>query len=112
MQAGLERDAQQRMPGRMELNLVEPVAVAVERAKLRRRFVGVEAKLHGLRLTQRGAERRELAVRPSRLLAPDRLAQHGVAREQIIGLKRRRLVADLEHSRSPSPVIPGHAQCA
>ena len=36
MQTGAQRDGHQLMPGRMELDLVEAVAVAVERAQNRR----------------------------------------------------------------------------
>ena len=103
MQAGAQRDSHQFVPGRMEVHLVEPVAVAVERAQNRRVFVGIETKLHRLRLAERGAERGEPFLRPTRLLALDRFAQHGVACEQIIRLERRRLVGDLEHgSRAPA----------
>ncbi len=97
MQPGFQRDGEQRVPGRMELNLIEPMAVAIERAQHRRVFIGVEAKLHRFRLTQRRTQRGQLAARPFGPLARNSLAQHNVAREQIIGLERWRLVADLEH---------------
>src|ERR1700688_2305314 len=82
----------------MKFHFVEAMAKTIERAQDRRIFVGVEAELHRLRLAQCGAEHRQLAFRPTRLLALDRLAQHRVAGEQIIGLERRRLVANLEHA--------------
>ena len=105
MQAGAQRDRQQFMPGRMEFDLIDAVTVAVEGTQGRRILVGVEAELDGLRLAQRRAERLQPVFRPARLLARDRLAQHRVAGEQVIGLERRRLVGDLEHRLLP--VIPG-----
>ncbi len=97
MQTGAQRDGHERVPGRIEVDFVEPMAVTVEGAQGRRVFVGVETELHGFRLAERGAECAQPIFRPARPLARDRLTQHGIAAEKIIGLERRRLVADLEH---------------
>ena len=67
MQAGAQRDRQQLVPGRMEVDLVEAMAVAVERTQDRRILVGVEAELDRFRLAERGAERGEPVFAPSRL---------------------------------------------
>ena len=106
MQAGAQRNRHQRVPGRVVVDFVEAMAVAVERAQHRRVFIGVEAELNGFRLAERGAERVQPVFRPARPLALYRLAQDGIAREQIIGLERRRLVADLDHESSPAKTLP------
>ena len=90
------------MPGGVKLDFVQSMAVAVERAQNRRVPVGIEAELDGLRSAQRDAERVEPSFGPFGIFAPHRLAQHGVAGEQVIGLKRRRLVYDLEHEGLPA----------
>ena len=79
MQAGAERDRQQFVPGRMKIDLVDAMAETVEAAQARQIFVGVEAKLDGLRLAQRRAERVEAGLAPAGAFALDRLAQHDVA---------------------------------
>src|SRR6185437_17000338 len=88
----------------MKFDFVEPVAVAVVALEDRRIAIGGKAECDGLWAPERGAQAREFTFRPARPLTRDRLAQHGVAGEKIVGLKRRRLVCDLEHH---TLVIPG-----
>ncbi len=97
MKTGLQGDFEQSMPGRVKLDFVEPMAVAVKRTKLRGKPVGIEAKLHGLGLAEPGAQFGQFTFRPACTFPAHRLAQYGVAREQIVRLKRRRLVLNLEH---------------
>ena len=89
---------EQFVPGRMELDLVEAMAVAVER-----RSCGVNLLASKPSWIVSGLP----SVAPSAVSSPppsprpraDRLAQHGIAGKQIIRFKRRRLVLDLEHRR-------------
>src|SRR5258707_10768348 len=108
MQPGFERNSQKFVPGRMKLDLVEAMTVAVERAQLRRGFIGVETELDGFGFTESGAQCGEFAMRPTGTLTRHRLTQNNVAREQIVGLERRRLVLDLEHGRV---LRQGHCHC-
>src|SRR3974390_3669785 len=86
----------------MKFHLIKSVTVAVERAKLRGEFVGIETKLDGFRLAERRAQFRQFPFGPARRLAPNGLAQCTVARKQVVRLERRRLVLDLEHGRKVS----------
>src|SRR4029077_1737125 len=97
MKTSPESDFEQLMPSRVKLDFVEPVAVTVERPKLRGELVGIETELHGLRLAEPGTEFSQFAFGPACAFAAHRLAQCGVAREHIVRLKRRRLVLHLEH---------------
>src|SRR3989304_2510229 len=96
MQAGFERDAEQVVPSRGELNLVEAVAVAVVALQLGRITVSGHAELDRLRPAERLSKRRQLSFRPGGPLALDRLTQHDIAGEQIVRLERRRLIEDFE----------------
>src|SRR5215475_10734410 len=97
MQTGGESDREKFVPGRMEFDLVQAVTVTIERAQLRSKSVGIEAKPDGLRLAECRAESGQLVFCPTCTFALHGLAEHRVAGKQIIGLKRRRLVLDIEH---------------
>src|SRR5215475_3353576 len=97
MQTGGESDREKFMPGRMEFDLVQAMAVTIERAQLRSKSVGIEAEPDGLRLAERCPQGRQFAFCPARALALHGFSEHSVAGKQIVGLERRRLVLDLEH---------------
>src|SRR5215471_3210843 len=103
MQPGFESDAEQLVPCRVKFDLVKAMAIAVESAQLRRELVGIEPELNGFRPAEPCTQGVQLALSPRRPFPPDRVTQNNVAREQIIGLKRRRLVLHLEHRRQKSP---------
>src|SRR5260221_10677369 len=86
MQPGFERNSQKFVPGRMKLDLVEAMTVAVERAQLRRGFICGETELDGFRVTESGAPCGEFTMRPTGTLPRPPLAQNNIAREQIGGL--------------------------
>jgi hypothetical protein len=81
----------------MELDLVDAMTVAIEVAQGGRMSVGIEAELHRLRPPEDLAERPQPGLGPVAVLARQRLAQRQVGLEQVVGLERRRLVADVEH---------------
>jgi hypothetical protein len=64
---------------------------------LRGKPVGIETELHGLGFTEPGAQFGQIAFGPICAFAAYRLAQYRIAREQIIRLKRRWLVLNVEH---------------
>src|SRR5690242_3345035 len=97
MQTGFQSNSQERVPGRMKFDLVEAMAVAIESPQLRRELVGIEPELNGFRPAQRATQRVEFSAGPRCTLPLHRLTQNDIAREQIIGLKRRGLVPHLEH---------------
>ena len=97
MKTRLKSDFEQSVPGRVKLDFVEPMAVAVKRTKLRGKPVGIKAKLHGLGFAEPGAQFGQIAFGPASTFPAHRSTQYGVAREQIVRLKRRRLVLNLEH---------------
>jgi hypothetical protein len=97
MQPGFDRETQKRVPGGVEVDLVERSARAVEPVKDGNVAVGLEARPDRFGGAEPRAEVCELCFRPRRVLAGERLAEHGVAREQVHVFERRRLVRDLEH---------------
>src|SRR4029078_1696041 len=97
MKTSPESDFEQCMPSGVKPHFVEPVAVTVERPKLRGELVGIETELHGLRLAEPGTEFSQVAFGPACAVAEPPLAPCVVAREHIVRLKRRRLVLHLEH---------------
>ena len=97
MKTGLKSNFEQLVPGRVKIDFVEPVTVAVERMKLRGKLVGIETELDGLGFAEPDAQFGQIAFGPACAIAAHRLAQYRIAREQIVRLKRRRLVLNLEH---------------
>src|SRR5262245_39643966 len=56
VKTGRKCDFEQLMPGRVKIDLVEPVTVTIEGAQLRGKLVGVEPELHGFGLAKPCAE--------------------------------------------------------
>src|SRR6516225_12173584 len=90
------------MPGRMKIDFVDAMTVAVERAQHRRIGVGGKAEPNGIRLAQRLTERVEFVRGPTGVLAHKRGAKHTVGLQQVVGFERRRLVGDFIHRSVPS----------
>ena len=94
VQAVADPDSHQLMPGGVELDLVDPVAVAVVGAQLGLSLVGLHSPLDRL---ARAADRPQLAraaLGPLAALAPQRLLQRLVGVEGVVVLQRRGLVED------------------
>ncbi len=96
MQAVLDADPQELVPGGMELDLV----VAAE---LRRVLVREAAELERLAADE-PSERCALRLALGAALAPERLREHAVLREDVVPLERRRLV------RCEEVRIGGHSE--
>src|SRR5439155_177737 len=107
-------ETQKRMPGGVELDLVDAVAVAVVGAEDRR--IGVRLHAPAERLAPRQlAEPPEALFRPGGTLPANALRQGAVGGEQVVAFERGRLVQDLvrghraprirepEASRQPCP---------
>ena len=91
----LDRAAQQPVPGRVELDLVDPVAVAVVGAQDRLVALGAPAVLARLDAPGDRAGLAGAVDAPAAALALERLLQRQVDLEQVDRLQRRRLVEDL-----------------
>ena len=95
VQAVADPDPHQLVPGAVELDLVDAVAVAVVGAQLGLVLVRLEAPADRL---ARAADRAQLAgavLGPLGALAAQRLDQRPVGVEGVVVLQRRRLVEDL-----------------
>src|SRR5439155_11533702 len=88
---GLDAELQQPVPGGVELDLVDALAEAVVRAQLRRVLVREPSPLERLP-TELGAEREQRLLRPDGTLAPNRVEQRRVRRDDVVLLERRSLV--------------------
>src|SRR5262249_47820149 len=97
MQSSFDRERKQCMPSGMKFDLVEAMAVTVECAQHRRVGISGEAELYRFRGSEHLAERAEFVHRPVGFIAHKRRNKHTVALQQIVRLKRRRLVSDLIH---------------
>ena len=104
MQPVLDAEAEQRMPCRIELDLVDPLAEAVVRAKPRRVVVREPAELERL-AAERRAERAQRLVRPRSALARDRLDERTVLAVEVVSLERRRLVVSPLRDRRHVPIL-------
>src|SRR5260221_12896111 len=91
MQPGFERNSQKFVPGRMKLDLVEAMTVAVERAQLRRGFFCGGNELECFLFYESGAQCGEFIILPTRTLTRHRLPPKKVPRSQIVSLRRRRV---------------------
>ena len=91
----LDRLAQAPVPGRIEFDLVDPVAVAVVRAQ--DRLVALGPLGVGQRLGGAGqlAGIAQAVHAPAAALALDRFAQRQVRLEHVVGHQRRRLILDV-----------------
>jgi hypothetical protein len=90
----LHRAAQQRVPRRIELDLVNPVPVPVVGAEDRRVAFGAAAMLERLGATRDRARLPRPIDAPSTALALEALLQGDVDLEQVDRRQRRRLVED------------------
>ena len=88
------RPAQQLVPGRVELDLVDAMAETVVAAQLRRVAVGLLAEPDGRCSPEPRAEPAQALLAPGAALALDRLEQRAVLLEPVDLLERRRLVRD------------------
>src|SRR5947209_19909930 len=103
MQPRADGDGHQLVPGRVELHLVHPVAVAVERAQPRREVVRQPAPLLRLRTAGAAAERDQIVEGPLRSVALHAFHECGIAAEHVVAIQWGWLVADLVrvgHARS------------
>src|SRR5881398_3021269 len=85
---------EQPVPGRMELDLVDPVPEPVVGPELRRVAVGLEPPLDRFRTACDPADIEEEGGRPSGALAFDRLPQHRIRPVDVVVLERWWLVED------------------
>ncbi len=99
---------QQLVPGRVELDLVDPVAEAVVSAQLRRVLVRLRAAADHVRAAADRAQLAGLVLGPVAALAAQRLDQHRVPLEDVVALQRRRLVGDLVGRLSLRALDGGH----
>ena len=102
----LVRDAEphQLVPGGVELGLVDPVAVAVVGAELRRVLVGEPPELDHVGAAGDLADRRDLLDGPVGALPADCLTHHRVGGEDVVVGQRRGLVGDLVGTDSGWPL--------
>src|SRR5260221_11925482 len=66
MQPGFERNSQKFVPGRVKLDLVEAMTVAVERAQLRRGDFGGGTSVDCFPVSEKGGQARGLSMGPTR----------------------------------------------
>ncbi len=92
MDLALDRLAQAPVPGRVELDLVDAVAVAVVRAQARLVALGSLGVLDRLDAAGQLARVAQPVDSPAAALALERLAQRQVRVEDVVGRDRRRLV--------------------
>jgi hypothetical protein len=91
LEAGVEAEPQQRVPGRVELDLVDPLAVAVVRLQARRVLVREPAPFERL-AAERCAERGDLVLPGAATLAAHRLDERSILLVEVVRRERRRLV--------------------
>ena len=106
MDLPLDRALQQEVPRRVELDLVDPIAVTVVRAQDRLVALGAPAVLARLDASGDGAGLARPVDAPAPTLALERLAQRKVDVEQVDRLQRRCLVEHL--ARGVGDVDRGH----
>ena len=92
-----DRALHQPVPGRVELDLVDPVAVAVVRRQLGVVLVGEPALLAGLGGAGLGAQRQQPLEHLGRAVAHDGLAQREVGGDDVVADQRRHLVGGRPH---------------
>ena len=102
----LDRAAQQPVPGRVEVDVVDAVAVAVVGLQPRRVALGAAAVLLRLGRARHGARVTRAVDGPAAALALERLAQREVDVEEVGPLERGGLVDDLVRRRSGGACPP------
>jgi hypothetical protein len=90
----LDRAAQQPVPARVVVDLVDPVAVAVVGDQARVVALGAAAVLAGLRAAGHDGGLADPLLRPAGPLADERLAEGGVRGQQVDVLEGRGLIRD------------------
>ena len=91
LDARVQRQPQERVPGRVELDLVDPLAEAVVRTQHRRMLVREPAPLERLAAEGR-PEGGDLRLPGRAALAPQRLDEGRVLLVEVVARERRRLV--------------------
>ena len=91
VQAVGNRQLHEPMPGRMKLDLVDALAVAVVGAQHRRKGVGLDAPVDRLPSGD-GAELADAVERPPAALALQRVGEGVIALERVVAAQRRRLI--------------------
>jgi hypothetical protein len=101
------------MPGRMELDFVDPVAETIVRAEARRVFVGEAAPLERL-TAQKPAERTRGLGSPAPTFAFERFGERQVLEEQIVSRKRWWLIqrVDLRGPSRKPMIVPAIRSCS
>jgi hypothetical protein len=84
MQTRRHQPPEQLMPGRMELDLIAPIAEAVERKQARRIAVGSVAKCQRISTAQALTERSEFVMRARGALASAGIHQGCVRAEEVV----------------------------
>jgi hypothetical protein len=97
VKSGCHGDRHQLVPSGVEFDFVDTMAVPVERAKKGRIPVGFETEPDSFGFAERLAERDQFGFGPTGVLARQRFAQYSVGLQEIVRLKRRRLVGNLIH---------------
>jgi hypothetical protein len=95
VEAVLDAEAQERMPGGVELDLVDALTEAVVRAQDGRVLVREAAELERLAAAE-PAERGAPLLRRAAALAPERLDERPVLGEQVVPCERGRLVGGVK----------------
>jgi hypothetical protein len=108
VQAVLHGDRHQRMPGGMELDLVDAVAEPVVGAQPRRVLVGQPAPVLRLRRAGQDTELAHARQRPVRALTAERGQQSRIAGDVVAG-QRRRLVGHFVCSGQCATSLPAGA---
>src|SRR5215469_16549263 len=91
MEARLDGERHETVPGGMKDDLVAAISVTVEGLEFGRIAIGGKSQRDRLAAAEPAAERGELRRRPPGALALDRLAERAVAGEEIVIFERRRL---------------------
>src|SRR5205823_10826332 len=101
-----DRGVEQRVPGRVEVHLVDPVAVPVVCAQHRRVPVGLLAPPLRLLATGELAETVQLVEVPPGALALDGGQQHRVGGDVVTNQRRWLVGHDVRHVRDATPAPP------
>jgi hypothetical protein len=84
MQTRRHEPSEQLMPGRMKLDLIAPIAEAVERQQARRIAVGSVAQCQRIGTAQALTESTEFLMRARGALAPAGIHQSWVRAEEVV----------------------------
>jgi hypothetical protein len=104
--ASVETEPQQRVPGGVELELVDALAVAVVRSQRRRMLVREPPPFEWL-AAERLAERGDLLLPGRSALPRDGLDKWPIRREEVVAHERRRLVRRRARDPGRGHPLPG-----